>query len=1220
MQIIGFKSFADRTVLEFGPGLTAVVGPNGSGKSNIADAIRWVTGEHNARHLRGARLDDIIFAGTETRRQAGWAEVELVLDNADGLLPVPAAEVAVARRVDRAGGSEALINGTPCRTRDIVDLFSGTGVGPRAYAFVGQGQVETVLDGRPEDRRTLVEEAAGITRYRARCLEAERHLQRVEPLIERLRERVRELEARLLPLARQAERARRREALDAEARRLGIGLLRAEWEELRRRLERLEERAARESEALAAHRREAEELEAELAARQAEREAAEAEEAQAVAAAEALRRELDSAARRLAQAREQFSLRSAQRRQVEARLDALRQSLARAQERRSEEEARWAEARAALEAVEREAEPALARREAADTELAEARRRLRAAQEELLEAERRLASLEADARGLEEREREEAARRQERLAEAARRLEEAEKELRRAEAELEAARRRDDESRAAWLAAEERRERAEAELRAAQEELAAAQRREAEARSRAEVWEDVRRSAAGYADGPRAVLQAWRRGHPDLAEVLGAVAELVRVPAELERAIEVALGGSAQDIVVRSGAGAERAIAWLKREKAGRATFLPLDGLRSTAPAERERELARRPEAVGWAAELVAAPPEVEPAVRHLLGRVLVARTLEAARRLAAASGYRVRVVTLEGDVVHPGGAMTGGEARRAGPGLVARERAAAEAAAALRAAAQESAAAAATARRAAAALEAARAEAARLASAARDAERARAFAERAHAEAAEAVERARAAAEDARSAAAAARGGAAASEDDAAARRAEAEERRRQAREAAAAAAAAVERAEAAVRAAAERALAAGARRAEAAAAVQAAERARERAAAEAAALERETAALRDELAAAETGLAPLREEVASAEEERARLEAALEAAEDGLRERRRRRLEVQAALAELERDRRSLEQALHEASQAAHETALQAAQAQARLDALLSRARELYDIDEAALARAEAVRDPGAPSRLAALRAELSALGAVDRDAVTLYEQERARYEEARQDLADLEAARDALQAVLEALKRRMDAVFRETLRAVRAAFRETFQELFGGGEADLVPLAPGEREEDAEAAVGEARPEAGGERPRAEGGRESGSAAAHAPAPDEPVAGLVVRARPPGKRTDRLTLLSGGERALTAIALLFALLKVQPAPFCVLDEIDAALDEANVGRFAEFLREMSRRTQFLIITHQRGTMEAADRLFGVTMSERGVSQVVSVTLTDADRPASA
>ncbi|MBX5476629.1 MAG: AAA family ATPase, partial [Clostridia bacterium] len=423
-------------------------------------------------------------------------------------------------------------------------------------------------------------------------------------------------------------------------------------------------------------------------------------------------------------------------------------------------------------------------------------------------------------------------------------------------------------------------------------------------------------------------------------------------------------------------------------------------------------------------------------------------------------------------------------------------------------------------------------------------------------------------------------------------------------------AAAAEVEHAEAAVRAAAERALAAGARRAEAAAAVQAAERARERAAADVAALEQEVARLQEQLAGSQADLEPLREAVMRAEEERGRLEAALQQAETDLRERRRLRLEAQAALAELERDRRTLEQAVQEAAQAAHETALQVAQAQARLDALLARARELYDVDADALERVEPVRDPGAASRLAALRAELNALGAVDRDAVALYEEERARYEESSRDLQDLEAARDHLIEILEALKRRMDALFRDTLQAVRAAFRETFAELFGGGEADLVPVAPGEREEDAGA-----RPDGAGT--AAAAGAAAGSDAAGA---GEPVAGLVVRARPPGKRTDKLTLLSGGERALTAIALLFALLKVQPAPFCVLDEIDAALDEANVGRFAEFLRQMARRTQFVIITHQKGTMEAADRLFGVTMAERGVSQVVSVTLTDAGEPATA
>ncbi|MBX6351344.1 MAG: AAA family ATPase, partial [Clostridia bacterium] len=682
--MVGFKSFADRTSVEFGPGVTAIVGPNGSGKSNIADAIRWALGELQARALRGERLDDVIFAGTAARRRAGWAQVEVVMEN-DGRLPVPAAEVSVLRRVDRAGESEVFLNGARCRVRDVQELLLGTGLGPRAYAYVGQGQVEAVLDGRPADRRALVEEAAGVTRYRARLLEAGRALERAGRLAERLRSLVEESAARLEPLARQAERARARSRLDREVERLALGLLRAEWEDLSSRIARLDERLGREREALSGHRAEARELEARLEAARAERGEREAAEAEVEARAEEAREKAETARRRL---------RELQAAQAERR-DAMRTHEARAEAARRDRERLLAEAasgREKAEALAAEAELARARRDEAlaarrraEEALSAARRAAREAREELLSAERALANAEAEERGLRERAEESRARLEAALAEAEARLARSEDEARGAEEAWQRAARERRAAEAEWEAAQAARAEAE---RVAEEAARAAEeaaRAEAEARSRAEVWRAVQAAGEGYAEGPRAVLRAKAEGRPEVAEVVGAVAELLRVEARYERAVEVALGPTAQYLVARSAAGAGRAIAWLKAGKAGRATFLPLDGLRREAPGPAFERLRREPGAVAWAAELVACEEEVRPAIEHLLGRVLVAADLRAAERLARASGLRLRVVTLDGEVVHPGGALTGGEARSRGPSLVARARAADEAGAAAR-------------------------------------------------------------------------------------------------------------------------------------------------------------------------------------------------------------------------------------------------------------------------------------------------------------------------------------------------------------------------------------------------------------------------------------------------------------------------------------------------------------------------------------------------------
>ncbi|MBX6351406.1 MAG: AAA family ATPase, partial [Clostridia bacterium] len=416
-----------------------------------------------------------------------------------------------------------------------------------------------------------------------------------------------------------------------------------------------------------------------------------------------------------------------------------------------------------------------------------------------------------------------------------------------------------------------------------------------------------------------------------------------------------------------------------------------------------------------------------------------------------------------------------------------------------------------------------------------------------------------------------------------------EARARRRGAESRAKAAEREAERWEAELAQAAEAELAAARRLAEVEARRASAEEAARRAEAQAEERRREEGELDASLAALRAALAPLDAEVARLEAEAREREAEAEAQAESLRRAREARLRAQAALAELEAERASLEEALREAAEAVHEAELALARAEARRDAVLGRAKELYGVEAAELARTEPVTDPGAERRLLALRAELAKIGSVDAEAVARYEEERARHEELASLAGDLEDALRALDELAESVAQAMEARFRETLGEVRQAFRETFAELFGGGEADLV-LDP----------------------PRAAAGPGADPAVPPDGAAEPP--GLHILAQPPGRRTNRLSLLSGGERALTAIAFLFALLRVRPAPFGLLDEIDAALDEANVARFGELLRQQAERMQVLVITHQKGTMEVADRLFGVTMSEAGVSQVVSVSLEGA------
>lgn len=1196
LELSGFKSFADRTVLEFGPGVTAVVGPNGCGKSNIADAVRWVLGEQNARLLRGSRMEDLIFSGTAGRRPLGLAEVSLTIDNSSGLLPTEYQEVVISRRMDRGGGSEYLLNGTPVRLRDIQELLYDTGLGRDTYTLVGQGRIDEVLAARAEDRRSLLEEAAGIVRFKARRQEAVRRLRGVEQRLARLGDIVAELEARLGPLAHEAERARRHRELSQRLAELERELQLAELQRLGRQL--------RQRQRVARHAREAlEQLRAEVMAGQARvndlrREAAvldqrldEARDRLDRLAAQAegasARRQIIEERRRHLEARHQQLLRELE--DLEQALEARRgeaavdeQRLRELQERHAElaaEAAHLQERVAQLDeaAAQEEALLSAARAEAgrAQQRAEDARRAVLAAQAELERLGQRRADLErdlAEARGQQRQAEEEAGRLQAEAGETRRRLE--------------AARRQAGEARQAM-------ERARQEARSAEQRLRDLQEQLADARGRVRTLTELQRAYEGYYAGVRAALRARDQGDPLFAGIIGVVAELVSTDRAYEAALEAALGGAVQNLVARTADDAQRAVEGLRQRRAGRATFLPLDALKAPGRRPGDDRLLALPGVIGWAVDLVRFDAQVHAAMDYLLGRVLVAEDLTAARRAARESGFSLRVVTLEGDVVHPGGPITGGSRQQQQAGLISRRRDLEEA------------------QQRAAALEEAYAQArAALEQARRQAEDMEARRQAAEAEAGrlgaalQALERELDAARRRREAAAARRqaleaevagldqraDGLARSLEEARGRVAVEE---RQAEEARARVAQLEQAAPEARREAAqvrERLAAVIAAAAAAAEQVQALQDLAQRARRQHADLEARRQAAQQELASVGDQIAGcLREldETAAEGERLAALRVEGQEAVDALRQERRRAAEaLEAAEQALEEARRRFEQQSDRTHRAEFE--------EARVRDEWDRLRAQLNLEAAAAAEPgdEAEPEPS-PREIAAaarqaqqLRQELEELGPVNPGAEQEYVSVRERHRFLRGQMDDLTGARTRLEKLVAEIDRHMEVLFRATFSRLRERFQHVFQRLFGGGRADLVLTEP---QVDPGALAGEADAE-------------------------PPAAGVDIVAQPPGKRMQPLSLLSGGERALTAIALMFAMLEVKAPPFCILDEIDAALDDHNLRRYVDYLVELSRRIQFIVITHQKTTMAAAHTLYGITLNEEGASRLVTVRLAQA------
>ncbi len=1175
LEIQGFKSFPDKVKIAFGAGVTGVVGPNGSGKSNLSDAIRWVLGETSSRQLRSAgKMEDVIFGGARRRGAMGYASVRLTLDNSDHALALDAQEVTIGRKYYRSGDSEYGINGQVCRLKDIYELLLDTGVGRDGYSIIGQGQIAEIVAARGSERREIFEEACGIARYRYRKTEAERRLAAAEENLERLRDILAELEGRVGPLEKEAQKAERYLALAAERKSLEVTL----WAENIRRAK----------DALCQQQRDYETAEAEYERFDAEDKQAqqEAEEIRIQAqrltvAIERLNGDIRSITERLSGSDSRIAVLENDHAHSRRRAERLRGELAQGRSDRAAAEAELARQRqaaaeldaaaraiaeeiaalaAALARLQRESSAAGARQEELRAALAEKTAAQTAARVD--EAAARAAAETAGARLPEAQEgaKAETAR----LAEERENLADTEKYLEllaangkklanvRAGLELKLSARR-----AALAQADEAAQQAERRLDAAAQRLS--------------VLRELEKNMEGYQHSVKAVMKAAASGR--LRGVIGPVSSILTVEAGCEVAVETALGGAMQNIVVENEAAAKAAIAMLRRDGAGRATFLPLD---TVQPGLFRGEL---PLTARLASSLVRADARYENIVSNLLGRIAVVDDINEAGRVAKALHYRNRVVTMDGQVVNAGGSFTGGSVQRSA-GLFTRRQEIEELQAEAERLGQERAAAR---QRAARCKSQADALAAELAAA--RSEEISAASVRARAEAEQmplclAVEQA----------------------EQAAARRAG---------EAQALAAEAAAQEQAAAEAAARRA----ALDAEAAALAESLAQLAEGDdgfAAQQTSLSEQLAAKKLEQLAREKDaelcrgrIADWERRSADADARRASLEegiralqaqdaAAAEAIEEIRRGKERSRAEIAEKEREIRRaaDERMEKQAAETEAQAAARRAAESREEtgreMARLAERKSAAEAEYDQtaaklwDEYQLTPTEAAKLCVEYTTLAALRAQVAelrgkirALGSVNVAAVDEYREVRARYDTLKGQVADVEGSRSRLIRMIGDLSRQMREIFTESFGIINENFGRVFTELFGGGEAHLAL----EDESDVLSS------------------------------------GIEIHVTPPGKVIKNLEALSGGERALVAISIYFAILAVNPSPFCILDEIEAALDDANVVRFAQYLRRISDKTQFIVITHRRGTMEAADVLYGVTMQEDGVSKLLKLDLAQAD-----
>lgn len=1175
LEIQGFKSFADKVDFEFSPGITAIVGPNGSGKSNVVDSIRWVLGEQSAKSLRGSKMDDVIFAGSVDRRPVGMAQVALTLDNSGGLFPLDYSEVTVARRLYRSGESEYLINKTPCRLKDIHELFMDTGLGREGFSIISQGKVDEILSLKPEDRRGLIEEAAGIIKYKHRKREAERKLEDTEENMVRLNDIISELKERVEPLGEQAEKAKSYQVWKTELDDLEISLEVSHIEANVVEEKNLSNNLGDVENQLACQMAEYGQFEAQL-----QQNKLELQNLDQVINTEQenyydLQNQIEKKETEITLADQLKANFSEQQKKLQAEITYFKhetQVIAENYKQKSQE----AELLASSYEQDRKDNQKLDRmiREK-QTQQQNITLQLQQCQDNTIQNMRDQAKNNNETMRLKQ----ELQNNDKRLLRLEEKTAKLAHEKEQVTTELNTLQEEEACHEAAYKAYEHSLEQQRSSY--AVKQAALIQQRQLfeerqymlqQVQSKHQALKELEESGDGYQFGVKSVLEQKKQG--SLTGIIGTVAQLVKVPDYLEKAIETVMGASLQNIVVENDGSAQKAIAFLKKHQKGRATFLPMN----TIKGNKSTETFNDPNILGLAVDLIEFAPEYRSIMNYLVGRVWVVRDLASAVALGKQKGFSQRLVTLDGDLITPGGAMTGGNYAKQKGGLLSRQRQITELADQVTLLVEET--------------------------------------DQLKAAIDQSTDILTALQQSLNEAASEGQHYLLHRQELGQMKEQLFKEKHRISNELD------IElldknQIDADIRQLQQQLADASASTAEI-------EQAK-------AALEQEIIDLKKnqqlleseleqlslqyqqsqiQLATSQQKLTMFKEQYEQLNTRHNELLKQLQQKENDLLELAQKNedkdQEIDDNKHELHRltqlfsqqqqtlqghkeERSALQEKINRLDDQTRERQQQLDQQKDRkyqLDMSLNKVRLLIEnglkhlqqsfecsYDAAILRKISIPDEKEAAKRVSKLKHAIQSLGAINFNAIEEHQQVQERLAFLTEQMEDLYQAREALNKVIKEMEQIMALKFKETYQVVNETFSSVFKSMFDGGQARLELSAP------------------------------------H----DYLLTGIEIVAQPPGKKEQILSLLSGGERAMTAIALLFALLTVKPSPFCILDEIEAALDEVNVERFARFIKDYTSKTQFIVISHRKGTMEAADSLYGVAMENNGVSRLMSVKLAD-------
>ncbi|HEM5450761.1 chromosome segregation protein SMC [Streptococcus suis] len=1171
IEMQGFKSFADKTKVVFDRGVTAVVGPNGSGKSNITESLRWALGESSAKSLRGGKMPDVIFSGTESRKALNYASVVVTLDNSTGFIANKQKEIKVERHIYRSGDSEYLIDGQKVRLRDIHDLFMDTGLGRDSFSIISQGRVEAIFNSKPEERRAIFEEAAGVLKYKTRKKETESKLAQAQGNLDRLDDIIYELDNQVKPLEKQAQTAKKFLELDGQRKELYLDVLVAQLSLGKEKLSEKEAELESVKTELTSYYKQRSELEQENQNLKEKRHRLSEQLEREQAVLLDLTKLISDLERKIEVHKLESSQNESSRQEAQARLENLltrREQLAEQIEQKQETLAQLDSSLSSLKddiaAVDKEISYFS---EDPDQVLDHLREQYVALMQEEAEASNHLTKIQQDIANqisLSESKSEDLARlqtekqiAQEVLDKSRKSLEEADHVLRQLLESYQTKKTELGQVQTAYQAEQGR-------LFDLLDQLKGKQARQSS-------LEAILKNHSNFYAGVKAVLQAA----PSLGGIIGAVSEQLTFDTRYQTALEIALGGASQNVIVEDEATAKRAIAFLKEKRQGRATFLPLTTIKPRQLSGQQVSLLESSEGfLGLASDLVTYQPNLDAIFQNLLGTIAIFDTIDHANQAARATKFQVRMVTMDGAEIRPGGAFAGGSNRNNSTTFIKPE------------------------------LDALLGEIAELSSQLQEQESLVAAKKTSLDQTREALETIKAEGEEARLNQQSARIHQEQAENRLAQLSAQYDLQMSQVsptiltelEEAAA-------KEEVNVQALNEKKLALDQQINQVRDNRDSIQESLQKLQTQKAQLTLEQAELTSQLRFEQTDLRRLQEEKVVADKEIFLLEdmidQKLEALEDTSIEILEEQLQVASdkqnqtnqilirlkfELEDIDGQFEDLEERLQQARTKNDDLIRKQAKLEAdceqagdKLRTLLGNLTEHFKLSfEAAQSQAKEVENLAvAEQSLKDLERAIRALGPVNLDAIEQYDEVNNRLTFLNEQRTDILSARDLLLDTIHEMDDEVKERFKVTFEAIRESFKQTFKQMFGGGSADLI-LTEG----------------------------------------DLLTAGVEISVQPPGKKIQSLNLMSGGEKALSALALLFSIIRVKTIPFVILDEVEAALDEANVKRFGDYLNRFDKESQFIVVTHRKGTMAAADAMYGVTMQESGVSKIVSVKLRDVEK----